>query len=53
MCPVGAQLIHANKHLAREKIIYDKANMTKNLILCARELKLYKKGKSSTYWHKK
>jgi len=37
------------KHLAREKIIYDKANMTKNLILCASELKIYKKGKNSMY----
>ena len=41
------------KYMAREKIIYDKANMTKNLILCASELKLYKKGKNSMYWHKK
>jgi hypothetical protein len=37
------------KHLARQKIIHDKANMTKNLILCASELKLYKKGKNAMY----
>jgi hypothetical protein len=37
------------KHLARAKIIYDKANMTKNPTLCASELNLYKKGKNSMY----
>jgi hypothetical protein len=41
------------KHLARAKIMYDKANMTKNPILSASELNLYKKGKNSMYWHKK